>query len=736
MSYYNDYEQDYQYDNEYPSGEGSPVSPVYSSSSANSQIPDDEPDVEILTTEKEEQSTIDRYITRYKIFFDKQKVENVDKLIPLSKDGIIAKMQYSVKEGVFLTEYDGLNEYQLREIKVFKCSENNFRNVKEKGYKTLFKGVTYFLYAEKDFTINGKIVDTGVVRMDVNFHKYNFNDIAVMEDKIKSITTSMYKSIFGVDSEAYIVRYIDIKLIYREYYLSNDHFSTIVKGELKNNMVKFEYKDIKMTYSSKKDNMNFIVRKVEDVNKVIESFEKIELLIDYMKNNHEIEKNKKETSNIKKIKNAGLETNSYKCEKKRQPLIVEENEVVEENVEVFEKEGKRFKCNTLYPYHGKNGKVDCCYKKKPSGVKKSGGIKENIKLITKYSTLKNYANLSKYKKSIISDKNIKDSLTDKFSLLSVGDEKYDKTIENCLSEMYNIERSIQSISVENYEKYISNGLSIDAWTAKTSKSIEDILLAVQLTNDVSIIILHSTVDGVRAKCPIMEKKSKYVFIQEHEGMYFIIIENIMNDIIYEFSKDNPVIKNLVNLAKESCEQLIYTTRDYKDSDIQYEILDINNLVVFLQTSRYGIVPVTPSSASNLPDMKIQNASFLTPDDQYNKLLQFDHKPIGYTTILDTDIVTGIKLSNGLISPVINKEWVNLPAIPKIEELFYIERYFNEADVFEEENKTFLSNLEKIKEIDVETLIATQDFKSLIIKLKSIITDENELTKVVWYLLNK
>lgn len=732
MSYYDDY------NDEYPLDRNSPLSETYSSQLSNAEIPEDEDSEEeqINIKKIKEKPEMEKFITRYSIFFDNQQVENVYGLIPLNKDMIIGKMTHSVNEGIFLSEYDGLDKYQLKQLNVFKCSENNFRNVKHQGYKILRKGITYFLYARKEFNINGIISDIGVVRMNVNFRKYNYNDVVEMELKIKNITNSMYRSIFGVDSLSYIIKYVDIKFIYREYYLSNDHLSTIVKGELKNNIVMFTYKDIKMMYSSKKENMNFTVRNIEDADKILEIFENIEMLINYIKNNHEIHKNKKIVSNIKSIKKAGLNTNSYKCEKKRQPLLVGENEQVEEGVEVFQKDEKIFRCNSIYPYHGRNGKVDCCYKKKPKAVDIQGGIKQNIKYITKFSALKKHSNLSKYKKSIISDTLIAENLSDKFNLLSVGDQNYEKSLENCLSEMYNIEYSIQNLSLQNYNMYIKNGLSLEEWISKTDKSIDEVLLAVCLTNDVSIIILHSSPVGLKAKCPILEKKSKYVFIQESDGMYFIIIENIINDIIYEFSKDNPNIKNLVNLAKESCEQLSYTSRDYKDYAIKYEILDINNMVIFLYTDQYGIIPVSPSSRSNLPGIKIQDVSFLTPDEQYNKLLNFEHKPIGYTVILDTDIVTGIKLSNDLISPVINKQWANKPEIPKIDELFYIERYFNNEDIFEDENKIFLLNLEKIKEIDTDRFVSNQDFNGLIIRLQNFITDEKQLTKIVWYLLNK
>jgi hypothetical protein len=444
---------------------------------------------------------------------------------------------------------------------------------------------------------------------------------------------------------------------------------------------------------------------------------------------------------VKELRSGGLVVDSTKCEKKRRPVAYSGPDSGEDILVINE---NKYKCPVDYPYHGLKDKVNCCFKKKPKQEVLQG--QQVIDTITsmrhlfKKTPLKKYTNMKKFSHKVI-DGSTAHYFGENFFIMSPDDQKENRTITNCLKIAYgeDVEKSIKELTEEQY-KYLENNSPIEVWRETENKSIDDILYAVSMLKKINIIIIQ---EDLVTKCTKISDFDKIVIVYKYtDNSYYIVVDKNFG---YEHQASE--FKKLVEDYSKSCDvEQIKGINSYTII-MNRQILDIQGLVVFLEMKNLGLIPVTPSTViSSIPAIEITSTEFklLTPESQYNSLKSVSSEypelePIGITRGLTSRLVTGIKIKNGGICPVSQQEWeTNL--LEEVEDLFYIERYYNKEDTFQNEEEKFTENLQKVKNLNNETLMSfinSNDYPALVNYLKTNLVDieEDILSKLVWYLIN-
>jgi hypothetical protein len=461
---------------------------------------------------------------------------------------------------------------------------------------------------------------------------------------------------------------------------------------------------------------------------------------------------KKQT--IKEMREVGLVINPKECEKKRRPVLLPKNDKSQGD-NILELNGRKFKCLPPYGYHGLVGKTNCCFINKtiPVDEQETDDIKTAI--LRKGTPLKTYNFKKKYEIRTIPN-NLDDYIGEKYSLLNIADRIYDRTIQECIKNIYGkdiIINSIQDLSEENYKLFGKND-NVETWKSTESKSIDDIILAVSLFKKVNIhIVLDDTVEGLKVTCKSKYMFNKYLIIyksdEKKEAYYPVIYRDLQNkDVIYEHQEED--IQDFINMSKNACRiGFSKSLSDYSDIT-KTQITDFQDLVVFVEIIYGGYIPVNPTTVdSRIPSYSINSSQFKlqSPEDQYNSLKEASKKyinlePVELTMIYDTDIITGIKLKNGQVSPVYHSRWVGSP-LPKSSDLFYIEKYSSPEEYFFDEEELFKNNLQNIKNSitdnqrqEINNYIKTEEYMKIIDIVKTFdITSVDEISRITWYLIN-
>lgn len=446
---------------------------------------------------------------------------------------------------------------------------------------------------------------------------------------------------------------------------------------------------------------------------------------------------------VKELRSGGLIVDSTKCEKKRRPVAYDGPETGEDILIINE---NKYKCPIDYPYHGLKDKVNCCFKKKQKQEILQVQQEQVIDTITsmrhlfKKTPLKKYTNMKKFSHKIIDGSTIS-YFGENFFIMSPDDEKENRTIINCLKIAYgeDVEKSIKELTEEQY-KYLENNSPIEGWRQTENKSVDDILYSISMMKKINILIIQ---EDLVTKCTKISDFDKIVIIYKYtDNSYYIVVDKNFG---YEHQASE--FKKLVEDYSKSCDvEQIKGINSYTRI-MNRQILDIQGLVVFLEMKNLGLIPVSPSTVvSSIPSIEITSTDFklLTPESQYNSLKSVSSEypelePIGITRGLTSRLVTGIKIKNGGICPVSQQSWdTNL--LEDVEDLFYIERYYNKEDTFQPEEEKFTEKLQIVKNLNNETLMSfinSNDYPALVSYLKSnlINVEEDILSKLVWYLIN-
>jgi hypothetical protein len=443
---------------------------------------------------------------------------------------------------------------------------------------------------------------------------------------------------------------------------------------------------------------------------------------------------------IKEKRNLGLVVDSIQCEKKRRPVLSDDNTTPGE---LFEINGTNFKCNKDYPYHGYVGKTNCCFKRPRATSQLPESIVETIdnqKIRFKKTALKKFTNVKKFS-PIKLDDTLGEYFNGDYVMMAGADDPEDRTILSCLTIAFGegINSSINKMTNEDYKKYLKYSMTLEQWKNTENKSIDDLMLAVSLYTKVNIIVIHY---NFIVRCNNMFDFDKNLVIYRNgdkQGTYYLVVD-VADD--YNYQHTNAKIKELLEDYTKTCNIEQTKGVNYYRDVIKTQITDYQNLVVFCELKIGGYVSVAPSTVqADIPVVNITSPSFrlLTPDAQYNKLVEIskiypEFEPVGVTRGTVSKLITGIKTLDGQITPVSNAEWEQ-NYIPSVEDLFYIERYSGTTDEYEEEERKFAEALEKVKMIDTKTLVQNEEYQKLIKLLKPVVEDLSTLSKVVWYLIN-
>lgn len=445
---------------------------------------------------------------------------------------------------------------------------------------------------------------------------------------------------------------------------------------------------------------------------------------------------------IKTLRAAGLVVNSKECEKKRRPELLQKGDTsTGDNILIIK--GRKFKCNPPYNYHGTTNKVNCCYKQQPR-TQASASVPIQVKL--KKTPYKKYDKMVKFSTKTM-EGSVNDHLSSEYMLLGVANEVMDRTVVNCLKIAYNdqvVEEAVAELQQEDYTRYYT-GNSIGEWRSIEPKSIGDIVMSVALYKKVNILLLADTANELTVDCNTVLNFDTYLVIYrstQKEDAYYPIVKIENGTPLYVHQEMN--IKNLVDLTRNSCKTDSEETPTVYSSILVKQVTDIQGIVVFIEVNTGGYIPVTPSTLdTSKPSISVSDNQFkmLTPEAQYNSLVKLSKNypsltPTGLTKVYESDIITGIKLRNGGISPVTHTTWPSSP-IPMVDDLFYIERYSAEADTFEDEEDRFKNNIKKYANsgIDIVQYIETDNYPKIIEMLQPLGLSPDDLSRLVWYLIN-
>jgi hypothetical protein len=360
-----------------------------------------------------------------------------------------------------------------------------------------------------------------------------------------------------------------------------------------------------------------------------------------------------------------------------------------------------------------------------------------MKYLFKKSPLKKYTNMKKFSHKIIEGSTSIYFKENNF-IMSPSDEIVDRTIINCLKISYgdDVEKSINELTEDQY-KFLNYSSPLEVWKTTENKSVDDILYSVSMMKKVNIIIIQ---EDLLTKCTKISDFDKILILYRYiDSTYYVVVDNIFN-----FEHQASEFKNLVEDYSKSCDVNEIKGVNSYIQIMNRQILDIQGLVVFIEMKNLGIIPVSPSTLiSSTPSVAITSSDFklLTPESQYNslKLVSNDYpelEPVGITRGLTSRLVTGIKIRNGGICPVSQQNW-DTTLLEDVEDLFYIERYSNKEDIFQEEEERFTENLRKVKNLNNENIISfinSNNYEGLVSYIKTELIEE-DLSKVVWYLIN-
>ena len=751
---------------------------------------EDEEDEEIQDEEDDDDEPL-VFILRFKSSFGKviqsPNLQEIYESLKLDRDSIISKTLYGNTP-----EYieEGLTSGQEKAINDFVYSEH----FSTKQQKTLIKGVINLLYYDLEYTILVKISDTGFISLKIEPKKLLLDSrdktMDSLEDKIKRI----YKELTKGDIEDIEFSSFEIKIQYpkRLGFYTKELISNIEKSEIKNGKVEYSIGDFTTWFSSKEDKLNFTIKDIKDLDSVIQAKESVEKRVGYYLNNvgsfsnprndstevvistliphglknsikkirifnssfdgvYDLSHSKsrlifdpkkkisggnyifmgsvKKTS-IKKLRDAGLIVDSKECQKSRRPELLLKGDSSTGD-DILELNGRKFRCNSPYNYHGVINNVNCCYKKK---------IQET-KVKQKKTPVKRFDKVVKgYKKTL--EGSLSHYLDTSYTLYSVEDTNEKRTILECLRYLFNdnIDSILDSIEEDLFLQHFKD-LGFESWKNTKEKSIYDIIKVVSLYTKTSIFIfLDNKTSGLQVECLDIPYYENYAIIYRSTEKTPAFYPVVKDDIKIHNEKD---IQELVDVSKNSCNKGFYESiYNYTDISVS-QVLDYQNLTVFVEIKSGGYIPVTPTSPlDNLQKISINSSDFrlLYPRSQYESLLSVasshpELTPAGITKILDTQIVTGIKLQNGGIVPVSHSEWENSP-LDTVEDLFYIEKYSSPKEDLETNDSMFVENLEKVRNIEgIMETIEQENYTNLIEAITPITSDLDEITRIIWFLIN-
>jgi hypothetical protein len=444
---------------------------------------------------------------------------------------------------------------------------------------------------------------------------------------------------------------------------------------------------------------------------------------------------------LNKIRDAGITVVHNECEISRRPVLLTESDVLTGEEDIKEINGRKFRCNTPYLYHGMVGSSNCCFKTKQSEKQKITGETINeMRGKFEKTPLKSYTKMGKWRLKNL-DEELKDLLNPSFVILSVADKPEDRTIIECLKSAYGsdiITKSIDNLSLFDFKKYFPL-YEFEDWKGITTKSIDDILIIVSIYCKVIISVLVDTPVGFMVKCPFDTTFEKVFLIYGKKDSYYILLNN------ENYEHDQASVSNILGEIKVSCNLNNIKPVDSYTRIIKKQITDVNDMVVFIEINSGGYIPVMPSTINNsYPVISINSSGFvlLTPDSQYNSLksisIEFPElEPISITKGLTSKLTTGIKLKNGGVCPVSHTN-TEVNGLPTDDELFYLEIFSTPEEKYEDNEKIFTENLEKVKTLDqssIQILTDSNDYSGLINLIKQIIPEQEQLSRVVWFIIN-
>lgn len=339
-------------------------------------------------------------------------------------------------------------------------------------------------------------------------------------------------------------------------------------------------------------------------------------------------------SNIKLLKSTGIELNSRKCQKERQPVITTE---FENNEQYLQKDKVIFKCtNDEYKYTGflEDGSI-CCFKN--SQLNKNHFLQnkkvyktqdEKLFIDSDHSRVYKLNNNKFLLTTIDGSKLNKIGISVKMSDLINTESKSKKYIFTTNKELnkgnigkYNDEYMRKGTGLSNIEKILlDSGFVADEYDSRILKS--DDYLPVKY--NVNIIITGED-------CKIIYDNIKNYIVLSKTGKYYDFITDKNNK--YIFSKKENIIKDLckkedIFKSKITAKKII---KKYENI-IKSQILDKNNKIVFLVTKNNILLPVYPTKGAipNLSIMENSDVPFVVLNDETLKLYKKIYDIIIYT----------------------------------------------------------------------------------------------------------
>lgn len=745
---------------------------------------DEEEDIE-----DQEEATVS--ILRFKCSFGKV-IESPDLQVlydelNLNKEFMISKTLYGNEPEYIKT---GLTAGQEKAIDDFVYSEHS--SIKKE--KILVKGVLNLLYYDLKYTILVKIADTGFVSLKIEPKKLLITSVDKTIEGLKKKIQKIYTDLVKKNIEDIEFNSFEIKIQYpkRLGYYTKELVSNIEKSEIKNGKVEYLIGNFTAWFSSKDEKLNFTIKGIKDIESIEKVKESVEMRVNYYLNNvgafstkqiegstevsistqipHGLKNAKKirifnstsdgifditsasttrllfdpkkkiaggnyifmgnvKKTSLKNLREAGLVVDSKECQKSRRPELLLKGDPSTGD-DILELNGRKFRCNSPYTYHGIINNVNCCYKKKAKDIVKQ-----------KKAPVKRFDKAVKgYKKTL--EGSLSHYLEDDYFLYTVQDLNEDRTIMECLEYLFDdtvddiINNVEENVFLQNFKD-----VDFDTWKNTQEKSIYDIIKVISLHTKTSIFIfLDNLNSGLQVECMDIPYYEKYAIIYRSTEKTPAFYPVIKGDVKIHDEKD---IQELLDVSKNSCNKGFYESIYNYTSISVSQVLDYQNLTVFVGIRTGGYVPVTPSTPiQGLEKISINSLDFrlLYPKSQYDSLMSIKQShpelnPVGVTKILDSNIVTGIKLENGGIVPVSHQEWNDSPLVT-VEDLFYIEKYSSPEEDFTSVDAKFLENLEKVKNLDgIFPYVKEENYTNLKEVISPITSDLDEITRIIWFLIN-
>ena len=595
------------------------------------------------------------------------------------------------------------------------------------------KGVSFKILTNTNEYNNGSI-SRDDNRLTINLawdksRKIKLNEIYKIKNSIEPFVTNI-KNIFknnDIGIKKFHIRCSNISFIinkiveiskikkiinnYKNYYTlqsySNDNIKYKYKIDDKNYSINIRYGTREIIKSKDKKSTNVYHKNVCIVNVLgVKSADQIEKIIDNVINIFIkteaytsiklINKPKsdlivKKKIKIKNIREEGIDINPRKCQRERQPNLIENTK--SSNISTIKYKNRTFICSSKeYAYPGfTNNNTLCCFKK---NQKDKDAYKRNLDIFNKI-IIDNDITILK-RNIILKDKILNsnklgiiypDILNEIFpkTYYRLGSIHGNNSILNCINFLTMKGDTFNTISKFLNEKVFRSLNDGELYNQTNMKEYSQFLNTSKKKDIENVGDLLSRYYKLDIFWFDINKKINIDSIQNTPNKNFVVL--IKNGDFYEgivnvlsrtkldrvFSKDS-VLYSVLNKIQNMTNEITYNKKDvlplslnqimdkFPENKIIAQNINSFNKVVYLSTSKFGLIPILPSGPSDkIPEFSFVKNNFLDAQIQLELLKKsniYYLKPV--SQIVDTNNNTvGIITACGIVVPVKPSKKINL-----------------------------------------------------------------------------